>query len=118
MLNILSQYARKSEIAIEGLHLIVKMLSKKYVERSERVEHWPYAAECVKKRELKKVITLFNKKPLKGIAYFKKIFDNISPEEIKSKEEISEIESPIKSYQDTNSEGGEGSLVIKYEVTP
>jgi hypothetical protein len=33
MLNILSQYARKFESAVDGLHQIVKMLTKKYVER-------------------------------------------------------------------------------------
>lgn len=66
------------------------MLSKKYVERSERVEYWPFAGECAKKRELKKAITIFNKKPLKGIAYFKKIFEIANEEgEIKLKEEAS-----------------------------
>jgi hypothetical protein len=114
MLNVLSQYARKFESAVDSLHQIVRMLSKKYVESNERVQHWPFAAECTKKRELKKAITLFNKKPLKGIAYFKKIFDNIAPtQESQSKEEISESESPIKSYQGNFSEDPDNSLFTK-----
>lgn len=74
MLNILSQYARKFENAVDGLHQIIKMLSKRYVDSQQGLNNWPYAAESTKKKELKKVITLFNKKPLKGIALFKKIF--------------------------------------------
>ncbi len=33
MLNLLSQYARKFDIAVDGLHAIVKNLTRRYVER-------------------------------------------------------------------------------------
>jgi hypothetical protein len=53
---------------------------------------------------LKKAITLFNKKPSKGVAHFKKIFEIATSEEPLSREEISELESPIKSYQSNYTE--------------
>lgn len=37
MLNILSQYARRFDPAVDGLAQIIKMLTRKYVERAERV---------------------------------------------------------------------------------
>jgi hypothetical protein len=50
MLNLLSQYARKFEVAVDGLHAIVKNLTKRYVERGDRLRDWPFAAECNKKK--------------------------------------------------------------------
>lgn len=44
MLNILSQYARKFENAIDGLHQIIRMLSKRYVDSQQGLNTWPFAA--------------------------------------------------------------------------
>lgn len=76
MLNLISQYAKKEyEGAVTALQELLRMLVHRYIGRGHRNEEWALAGECLKKRELKRAIALFNKKPNNGIKYLKKLFE-------------------------------------------
>jgi hypothetical protein len=104
MMNIISQYAKEEIISKEngmgvtgssayGVYSILKMLTERLVgyekhknlrnfnleEENKNIEiflkkHPINQTEVEMKRQLPKIIELFNKKPLKGIAALKKLF--------------------------------------------
>lgn len=74
MMNIISQYAKKFESPLEGLANIAKSLMNRIVQRNQRDDNWQGYGEFMKKREARKIITNFNKKPAKGINALQNLF--------------------------------------------
>ena len=74
MLNIISQYAKKYDSQLRQLAEITKNIMERFVTKKIRDDHWKGYAEFKKKREVRKIITAFNKKPAKGIQQLLKLF--------------------------------------------
>ena len=51
----------------------------RFVTRKERDDDWSGYAEFNKKRETRKIITAFNKKPANGIKMLLKLFEQTQP---------------------------------------